>query len=87
MQGICPVGWHLPTMDEWESFSSKDSYILPAGIYFNDEFDDVGLEAYIWSSTELDGRTAVYWGLDDRNITDLHGVPKGAGLSVRCLKD
>ena len=91
VQGICPVGWHLPTIDEWESFEyfySKDSYVLPAGEYFNDEFDYVGLRAYIWSSSDLgSSEDAWYWEIDEENITDLFYVRKWAGLSVRCVKD
>jgi len=116
VRGVCPEGWHLPDITEWNalftavggrstagmvlkstsgwynSSNGSDAFgfsALPAGL--RDDlgyFDDEGLNAYFWSSTEYGSNYAylmyLYYIYDG---AALNNYLKYNGFSVRCLKD
>ena len=86
VRGVCPEGWHLPTVDEWYEFYPVTSYSdleAPCTYGFCDhalDFDD------FWSSTGYEYSTAYSF----RKQYDDDGWGKTARdspLYVRCLKD
>ncbi len=94
VQGVCPDGWHLPSMSEWKSLKDElgdDSeymkeFTLPTAGAYNGTFINYGNRLYFWSSTEDDSGNAYFCTMYDlygtTNIAD-----KGIGLSVRCVKN
>lgn len=73
VQGICPEGWHLPTIEEWRTLINAFGGSKTAGKYlFSDgfsafpagrkyelgSFTDMGSEAYFWSASEMDNDRA-----------------------------
>ena len=71
--------------------NGEDSFgfsALPAGYYYDGDFNLDGLSAYFWSSTEDNGGDAYYMYLvyyyDDAY---LRYITKYNGFSVRCLRD
>ena len=66
VQGICPEGWHLPTMEEWKTLinafggsKTAGKYLfsdgfsaLPAGEKYEGSFTEMGRVAYFWSASE-----------------------------------
>ncbi len=73
VQGICPEGWHLPTMEEWRTLINAFGGSKTAGKYlFSDGFSafpagkkydlgsfiNMGSEAYFWSASEWDNDRA-----------------------------
>ncbi len=73
VQGICPEGWHLPTIEEWRTLINAFGGSKTAGKYlFSDGFSafpagkkydlgsfiNMGSEAYFWSASEMDNDLA-----------------------------
>jgi uncharacterized protein (TIGR02145 family) len=73
VQGICPEGWHLPTIEEWRTLINAFGGSKTAGKYlFSDGFSafpagkkyelgsfiNMGSEAYFWSASEMDNDIA-----------------------------
>ncbi|MHC1730671.1 MAG: FISUMP domain-containing protein [Bacteroidales bacterium] len=93
---LCPVGWHMPNIDEWQSLISNlksgTNYKFlsqPGGFrYSSGGFSDIGILAYWWSSEAHDSNNAWRYSV---NIKTQNGYiipcPKESGLSVRCIKD
>ncbi|MDH3267976.1 MAG: hypothetical protein OEM46_03890 [Ignavibacteria bacterium] len=112
-QGICPPGWHIPTITEFQTLANavgNDGNALKAvgqGIgggagtntsgfsallagYRNDIgfFNDLGVTAVYWSSSEVGSNYANFLSLNlNGNFILLSDFNKDNGFSVRCLKD
>ena len=113
-KGICPTGWHVPTLSEFMTLGSTVvgnanalkaveqgigagegtntsgfSALLAGDRFFAGDFENFGVEAYIWSSTEDDALNASHMDLyyDDNLIYLGLGDWKEYGYSVRCLQD
>lgn len=53
-----------------------------------DTFDDIGERAYYWTATQKDDSYAYMWMISNSNsVVFSYDWGKGAGLSVRCVKD
>ncbi len=86
------AGQRLKTTTGWFSNTGTDIYgfsALPGGCrYSYGDFDDLGIHAIFWSSTE--GNSSYAWG---RVLTCSYGevyrenYSKGYGFSARCLRD
>lgn len=101
-RGIAPLGWHIPSDDEWSILQNnlgqdvvhkmKDSggfNALPGeSRNSNGEFNNIGKFAYWWSSIEDDAGYAQCRYVN-YHFGNLFGgwVSKGLGLSVRCIED
>ena len=100
VQGICPKGWHIPNIKEWEILDStmtdesyrSDAYNSISAIpsCYSDYSDIHNCDdAYFWSST-IDNNHAVYWGMDVFGGRRDYGHNEGYAsnsFSVRCIKD
>ena len=98
VQGICPDGWHIPTVQEIEQLKSwiakmqinksdLDFIQVYLGKYNPDNgFSDDGKFSYFWTSTEIDGAKASEWKMnnDESSFTENE---KRIGNAVRCVKD
>lgn len=115
---LCPAGWHVPTMQEWDNLTSytggeiageqlketgTDHWNLPntgatnssgftavAGGYrlSNGEFRELKNFGCWWSSNEeVSGKVYMYYLSYNSDMMNGGPAAKGAGLSVRCVKD
>ncbi|MBO4614690.1 MAG: hypothetical protein J5709_06200 [Bacteroidales bacterium] len=94
VQGVCPDGWHLPSMLEWKSLKDElgdDSeymkeFTLPTAGAYNGTFINYGNRLYFWSSSKVDSANAYFCTMYDLyGITDI--ADQGTGMSVRCVKN
>ncbi|MFH0842114.1 MAG: fibrobacter succinogenes major paralogous domain-containing protein [Bacteroidota bacterium] len=116
---LCPIGWHVPTYDDWTTLITylggktnaggklkETGYSLwqipnegatnesgftgrPGGFYYGSgSFDQPGIEAYYWSSTESGPGNAYILKLssDDKDAI-IGSMDKEKGCSVRCIKE
>ena len=99
VQGICPDGWHIPTLKEcelletnlttWEIDFSKIRF---ANAYLGNYDPDATSSDrsdfnHVWTSTEIDGAKASEWKIGDRNELLTDENEKRIGNAVRCVKD
>ena len=103
VQGICPIGWHVPSNEEFQILLSYPSalYFMTftsqlAGFRYIGSYGGFNAAVGYWSSTEYSdynyNRNADHLRYNDygeNNIyLDRDGLDyKGNGYSVRCLKD
>ncbi len=66
VQGICPVGWHLPTDDEWKILEGTVDSQYPVG---DPEWDDTGYRGF---DAGLNLKSTSGWN-SNGNGTDLYG--------------
>ena len=93
VQGICPKGWHVPSIQEWEDLASWMNAFSTNG------YDGYGFlhkdyrEYFFWTSIDSTGSIA-YSNLLDLfepelyfNIRSTVSKTKDTHLAVRCVKD
>ena len=78
-------GWH----NDGNGMDSFGFAVLPAGYIDGFHiFNDKGINAYFWSSSENDSYYANHWYFGyDRDHVRRYNYDKNSSLSVRCLKD
>jgi len=111
-KGICPDGWHLSTVSEWEALISfvgsdagtklkarsgewgdnygTDTYglgMLPGGGFYNNEFGNLNIEGYWWTSKESGTSNAYQTQMRSSNQIANNTPTKTNKLSVRCVED
>lgn len=98
VQGICPEGWHIPTVKEYEQLEAwlTEIEIKKADIYFSQfnlgnynpdtGFSDDGKFSYFWTSTEIDGTKASVWKMNNDENSFVENEKRN-GSTVRCVKD
>ena len=94
----CPVGWHLPTLKEWQTITSEDFdtfgfATLNGGGYLqnggdgpggnNYSFSGIDAWGYWWSSSEMQSTNAFVWMM----LFDYGNLSKVSLVSVRCVQD
>ena len=90
---VCPLGWRVPTKNEWESlldsliarhpeFIPKRAVRSVEGNLFNDPSD----KGSLMSSTISPYDTAFAYNLDFSNKKFLQSSPVGFGNGIRCIK-
>jgi hypothetical protein len=84
---ICPAGWHIPSINEWNSLiNSLGQY--NAGNKMEEDFSGKGKISQWWTSTEVDSLNSQSFYLNNKTIgMMITKTPKTTGLSVRCLRD
>jgi len=96
----CPVGFRLPTSDEWASFvlaakiedpatafsSSLKLTLAGARSEFDGTFFDQGDGGYVWSSSPF-GTQAIDLVFDGTHMTPGSDRDRAYGFSVRCVKN
>ncbi len=95
IQGICPDGWRMPSMSEFNNLarfveSNEGSFsILFAGqLLTSSSFRGIGTWAYFWTATDLE--TSFDAGVGRASPTKslyVTGEYQNSACSVRCLKD
>lgn len=93
-RGLAPVGYHIPTQSEMESYANEfnggyyDSGVK-GGFRFDDgNFNYVTMYGNWWSSTETDQYTAWNTHLGyDYSYGHLTNNNKAYGFSVKCIQD
>jgi hypothetical protein len=94
-QGICPVGWHVPSIAEWTKLTDTiiGSSTAVARLHNDLRMDahpqSFNLGAVFWSATEQDSVAAhEFYGGDSYNPYYLTWSPlKSSKLQVRCIKN
>ena len=101
VQGICPVGWHLPYSNEWiqlldwlekinTEFGRSGFFTGHDGIYFSTyaHFANIHYETYFWTSTDVPSTPYDVMMLQTSPIsTKLVSSESVNAISVRCVKD
>ena len=98
-RGICPKGWHVPTLSEFqelrEAVNGDGNILQQAGFsalntgYFyppGNFFDHLGYDTNFWSSTQIDEQGANNMRLYQNQINFL-GTLKIDGFPIRCIKN
>jgi uncharacterized protein (TIGR02145 family) len=91
VQGICPEGWHVPSITEWEEMVAWTKS-------YNVHFDTIGFfpsskiqEYSFWSSTETSGDSSSIYEIDliepQHSTSFSLNKAKDSLLPVRCIKD
>ena len=85
---LCPAGWHVPFLTEWNSlFSSVDMKNGP-GSKPDENFSAKDQVCQWWSSTEQDAKQAKCIYLNNvTNVVMFTDNEKTSGFSVRCIRD
>jgi uncharacterized protein (TIGR02145 family) len=101
-QGICPVGWHVPTKEEWEvTFNNKDTgYTVTEMLtvfqgavpseYVEHDGDMVNVRFRYWTSSpdEDDKNDALSARSNDTSILQSdNAAQRRSGLAVRCVRN
>ena len=90
VQGVCPVGWHVPSKNEWEElkqYTCNNGYVYPvnsAGFYYGNYFFWFGSSFKVWTSTmglNVDYDGGCFSG-ENYYSNDIN-----TAVSVRCLRD
>jgi hypothetical protein len=92
-QGICPSGYHIPSMEELNEYGSYECLKNQAGGSYSSDggFRSVDNRGYWWSTDEdsdSNGSSAYYRGMN-YNYNEAHesDYDKRYLFSVRCVKD
>ena len=90
-QDICPKGWELPTLDQFEgidgtSYLSAFSHVL-SGYYYHGWLYETDYRGYWWSATGfgIDGTNQHLLGYYNGSL-NVYGGTKRHGYSVRCVR-
>ena len=100
-RGICPDGWHLPSVKEWEDLlqlyprcpelrvnGSSGFECLMAGAKTSMSFSGMGEFSGFWTSTEYSSNISYYYFVNESRSEVLKNMEmKTTGLSVRCVSD
>ncbi len=92
IQGICPNGWHLPSVSEWQQLIDYQGGIellatKPAGLY-ESGYDGFGSDAYYWSATAQSKTLSYFFALGGSVFNEnIFYYYCGDGFSVRCVRN
>ncbi|MBR2089208.1 MAG: hypothetical protein IJ905_02305 [Fibrobacter sp.] len=103
VRGICPEGWHLPSVIEWRilvsvaetsldiqernSIKNYFSVILTGLRNDSAEYEGMGFSTYFWSSTINQDNFYSYGISLDGDISKVKDYKRNYGFSIRCIKD
>ena len=91
VQGICPVGWHLPSEAEWQVIREEDlpdMNIQLAGYFTAGSIMDFNMNAHYWTATgTMMGYDATGFSVDGYSQPLSNMYSTSDGLSVRCIRD
>ena len=84
---ICPAGWDLPTLSQFEGITNQRSAFSPvlSGYYYNGTLYDTGSYGYWWSATAGGSDYQYYLGYDGSSL-DINVINKNVGFFVRCVR-
>ena len=83
---ICPNGWKLPSLDQFNGITNQKDLFLPtlSGGYNGNSLGDVNTYGYWWSST-ADHLVGEYYMVYDGGILSTRNMDRRLGFSVRCV--
>ncbi len=85
---LCPEGWHVPSIREWQSFVNSLGGEKVAGAHAERGFTEQGKAMQWWSSTEAKETDAYSLYINNATVgTAYTVVPKTRTLSVRCIRN
>ena len=85
---LCPDGFHVPSMQEWESMLNSLGGPGYAAVKLPASFTQGKTAGNWWTSTAVGDQDAYALSLDaNAGTVILHAVKKSSRLSVRCLRD
>ena len=103
VRGICPEGWHLPSMDEWETLVDAVGGGGVAGdmlkSQFDWEMDGNGLDAYGFSALPAGyhhhgndefiglGGSALFWSSTEENFSEILAKRDAGGIQLCAAVD
>ena len=87
-QDICPKGWKLPTLDQFEGITNQRSAFSPvySGNYGSGTLDYAGSRGYWWSATAVDSNYQYTLYYNSGSLYTRNGYSKNLGRSVRCVR-
>lgn len=102
-QGACPVGWHVPSHEEWEVLEAQPNIdgislqygessgfdaVLAGDRLIDGSYSNAGIAAIFWTSTQMDDENAYKRILfSGEEGVGVFVFGKDAGFSLRCIKD
>ena len=84
---ICPAGWRLPTLTEFQGITSQKTTFSPvsSGYYYSGTLQRAGSYGYWWSATAYNAASQYYLYYSGSSLsTSLND--KRYGYSVRCIR-
>ncbi len=85
---LCPAGWHVPFLTEWNSLFSSLDMQNGQGSKPDASFSAMDKVCQWWSSTEQDAKQAKSIYLNNvTNVVMFTDNEKTSGFSVRCIRD
>lgn len=91
---LAPMGWHIPTIQEWQRLSdnigNESGFTWSPGGYREDKkFFYIGKHAFLWSTSDYNDWAYIATMSNNDSLLDPGslGLPMKCGLSVRCIKD
>ena len=87
-QSICPAGWKLPTLDQFEGITNQVPAFSPvySGIYNNGSLYGTGSYGTWWSATALNSSNQYYLSYYGGSLNTNFRYDKNFGYSVRCVR-
>ncbi len=100
-RGLAPVGWHIPSLEEWKKINEffGDDKKASSALKLKNGFNSIDggrrkhyngeFESYwpvYWSNEEFSNRAA-YCFINNGSWTQIDFFGQGYGMYVRCVKD
>lgn len=98
-QGICPDGWHIPSVDEWkvllDTVAPKGTPLstvittLSVGFvgFYNGDFQNTGNSVSFWTSTKSHNNAMKIYINKNLEKPIIYHENVNTAISVRCVKD
>ena len=93
-QGMCPRGWHVPTLTElntWIIMSSSDQVTnfnpVYAGCYANTMYNSLNEKNFLWTCNSYSTDEGYGGYISNTSGRSTYYVDKYMGYSVRCIQD
>ncbi|MEQ8474570.1 MAG: FISUMP domain-containing protein [Marinoscillum sp.] len=102
-QGACPVGWHVPSHEEWKLLEAQPNVdgislqlgelsgfdaVLAGDRLIDGTYSNTGIAAIFWTSTQMDDENAYKRILfSGEEGIGVFVFGKEVGFSLRCIKD
>ena len=84
---ICPAGWDLPTLSQFEGITNQRSAFSPvySGNYNGGSLVNTGYSGYWWSATARSSNGQYCLDYDNGSLNTGYSI-KSMGFSVRCVR-
>jgi hypothetical protein len=87
-RNLCPAGWHVPSLSEWNSLFNSLGGENRAGPKLGKDFSARGKEFQWWTATEVDANNAKGFYLSNQtSVVMITTMTKTSTFQVRCIRD